>query len=498
MWYRLTGIAIMGMILTPIGRAVGSGAPPPQEVRMTDRGVRLALEQLDALLTATVKERDLPGLSAGVVYDQDLIWSKGYGLADLEQQIPADADTIYELASITKVFNAVMLMQLRDAGKLSLDDPVEKYLPEFTMRSSFADPRPPTFRQLVSHTAGLPRDFGFDTQSGEIRQFPAAVVLAGLKDREFQYPPYSGFHYSNLGVYIVGQALQRIAGVPYTQYVQQHVLTPLGMTRTGWEYTDAMRPHRAIGYLPAEPGKPRRVAPLFVPGDFGVSAGGLQSSVTDMAKLLSLFFREGPAGGAMVLGSTSLREMYASVVPAPNWRWGYGIGWEVEYYPQHTGIGHGGGAYGFSGRVCAVPDLKLGLVVLVNQDVYAGEFSRQAMELLLPAFEKLAAAPLPQHTPPLPAYAAAFTGHYGGPYGNADIVIRDGRLLLLPTQGTGEIGPPWLLSPQDEHTLLIVSGSADFNGHTIAYQPAAGDTPASIRLLEVTFPRTGPPRDGGQ
>ena len=148
-----------------------------------DPAVSAALTQLDAQLTAIMKERNLPGLSAGVVYDHELIWTKGYGYADLERRIPADADSIYEIGSVTKLFNAVMLMKLRDAGKLSLDDPIEKYLPEFKIRSSFPDPRPPTFRQVVSHVSGLPREYGFvTTESGVLKQYSAAVVLAGIRD----------------------------------------------------------------------------------------------------------------------------------------------------------------------------------------------------------------------------------------------------------------------------------------------------------------------------
>lgn len=452
-----------------------------------DQGIRAALEQLDAFLDATMKEHNLPGLSAGVVHDRELIWSRGYGWADVEKKIPANADTIYEIGSITKLFNAVMLMQLRDAGKLCLDDPVEKYLPEFRMKSRFGDQRPPTFRQVVSHVAGLPREYGFDTSHpGELRQFPAAVVLAGISEKEFQYPAYTGFHYSNLGIYIIGQALQRIAGEPYTEYMREHVFAPLGMANTGWEYTDSMKPHRAVGYLPAKGDGPREVAPLFVPGDFGVSAGGIQSSVTDMAKFLSLQFGDGPAGGAQVLGGTTLREMRSSVVPAQNWKWGTGIGWEVELIGGHNGICHSGATQGYSGKVRAVPDLKLGFVLLMNQDSDHDGISRTAVEMLIPAFEKaMADAPAARA---LPAYASAFTGRYTGEVGAVDIVIRENRLMLVPDEPGGK-DSPWILEARDERTMGIVSGSKAYDGLTIAFVPAVAAQPASIQFMGVTLQR---------
>ena len=457
-----------------------------------DPTVSAALTQLDAQLTAVMKERNLPGLSAGVVYDHELIWTKGYGYADLERRIPADADSIYEIGSVTKLFNAVMLMKLRDAGKLSLDDPIEKYLPEFKIRSSFPDPRPPTFRQVVSHVSGLPREYGLDVgKSGHLQQYPAAVVLAGIKNKEMQYPAYNGFHYSNLGIYIIGQALQRIAGESYTQYMQQNVFDPLGMRSTGWEYTDAMKPHQAIGYMAAKPDGSREIAPLFVPGDFGVSAGGIQSSVRDMAKFLSLQFGEGQAGGAQILGSTTLREMWSSVVPAENWLWGYGIGWEVEKYPKHVGICHAGGTLGFACKVRAVPDLKLGFVVLINQDTDSDELSRKLVEGLIPAFEQVAKQRALQEKPPLPADAAKYTGHYTCEFGIADIIVLDGRLLLITTEADGAKGAPWTLGAREDSTLLIKSGSKNFDGLVITFHPAREMEPASIELLGVKFRRTG-------
>ena len=457
-----------------------------------DPAVTAALGQLDTQLAAVMKERNLPGLSAGVIYDQELIWAKGYGYADLERHVPADADSIYEIGSVTKLFNAVMLMKLRDAGRLSLDDPIERYLPGFKIRSRFTDPRPPTFRQVVSHVSGLPREYGFDVgESGHLQQSPAAVVLAGIKDKEMQYPAYSGFHYSNLGIYIIGQALQRIAGEPYTQYMQKNVFDPLGMRCTGWEYTDAMKPHRAIGYTAPKRDGSREVAPLFVPGDFGVSAGGIQSSVRDMARFISLQFSEGPAGGAQILGSTTLREMWSSLVPAENWLWGYGIGWEVEKYPNHVGICHTGGTLGFASKVRAVPDLKLGFVVLINQDTDSDELSRKLVEGLIPAFEQVAKQRVLLERPPLPADAAKYTGHFAGKFGIFDIFILDGRLTLITTEEDGTKGAPWILQAREDSTLLIRSGSKDFDGQVITFHPAASGQPASIELLGVKFPRTG-------
>ena len=299
-------------------------------------------------------------------------------------------------------------------------------------------------------------------------------MLAGIADKEIQYPAYTGFHYSNLGIYIIGQAFQRIVGEPYTRYMQGTCSSPLGMTNTGWEYTEAMKPHRAIGYRrPAGRHAPDRA--LFVPGDFGVSAGGIQSSVRDMAKFLSLQFCDGPAGGAQILGGTSLREMRASLVPAPNWMWGYGLGWEVEQYPGHNGICHSGGTLGFASKVRAVPDLKLGFVVLINQDTDSDELSRKPVEVLsLPSrsWRKDGTA----GGASAPADAARYTGHYAGQFGCRHLASGR-RLVLITTKADGTKGAPWTLERRADSTLLIRSGSKELNGQFIAFRP--GDSSRS-------------------
>jgi len=178
--------------------------------------------------------------------------------------------------------------------------------------------------------------------------------------------------------------------------------------------------------------------------------------------------------------------MRSSVVPAKNWKWGYGIGWEVEDIGGHNGICHSGATNGFSGKVRAVPDIKLGFVLLMNQDSDHDGISRTAVEMLIPAFEKaMADTPAAQA---LPAYASAFTGRYAGEFGAVDIVIRDGRLMLVPDEPGGK-GSPWILEARDERTMAIVSGSKAYDGLTIAFEPAAAAQPASIKFMGVTLQR---------
>ena len=149
---------------------------------LADNEVASSLELLSAWTESQMAYRGQPGLSLGVIYDQELIWSKGFGYADLASQKPADSTTVYRIASITKLFTATAILQLRDEGKLQLDDPVAHHLPWFTVQNSFTDAPEITIRQLLTHTSGLPREAASPYWND--RNFPVTRVRGKL--RSFQ------------------------------------------------------------------------------------------------------------------------------------------------------------------------------------------------------------------------------------------------------------------------------------------------------------------------
>jgi CubicO group peptidase (beta-lactamase class C family) len=155
--------------------------------------VAAALTVLDAWITATVAQREQPGLSIGIVYDQDLIWAKGYGYADLQRQVPATPTTIYRIASISKLFTATAIMQLRDAGKLRLDDAVSDRLSWFSIKKTYEGGPPITVRNLITHTSGLPREVTL-ASTGATSRFRAVMIcfVSSLTKRRFSHPKMSG------------------------------------------------------------------------------------------------------------------------------------------------------------------------------------------------------------------------------------------------------------------------------------------------------------------
>jgi CubicO group peptidase (beta-lactamase class C family) len=338
------------------------------ELVRNDPGIQAALAALDSQIDAAFKEKGLPSVAIGVVYDQGVLWSRGYGFADIDAQRLATPGTVYRIGSNTKMFTATMLLQLRDAGKLLLDEPLAQYAPEVTLLIGANSWPQPTFREAASHTAGLAPNLFYVEADRDV--FLAKVATTSL-DAE----PGSGFAYSNLGFQLLGYTLEVIAAEPYRQYVTEHILRPLGMESSGFDATAGDR--LATGYAVDGAGERAPVGPFDLAGGYMAPAGALYSSVDDMAKFVELQFRSGPAAGAQILSSDSLRELRRPNARVPDDNvWGlkgacYGLGTFQDEEFGHAGFGHIGRVPGYASIVWMVPDLKLGIIVLANQIDYA-------------------------------------------------------------------------------------------------------------------------------
>lgn len=415
--------------------------------------IHRVLGELESLLDDALQEQRLVGMSAAVVYDQEILWAKGFGYANLDKQTPADTETVYNIASVTKIFTATMLMKLRDAGKLSLDDAIEDYLPEFSTKSQFNDPRPSTFRQMIAHVAGLPREP--EGKTGEAWP-PVDVFLENLRDIDLIFPPYTESKYSNLGISIIGHALSRVAGQPYRDYVVEHIFLPLGMECSGWELTDEMKAHLAVGYAALENDQPRQIAAHYELGEAGAPAGGVYTTVADLARFMSLQFREGPAGGTQILGSTTLREMRAPVFVNRDWSGGFGIGWYLGRVAGYPTAEHGGGQSGYAAKIHLVPELKLGFAICINQIADQHRISYTALELLVPVFDSILSEAMFR---PLPPGAEKLTGVYVEETGAATIeVIIEGKRLFIVQLHEGVNVGQWEAMPEDGYVFRMMGG----------------------------------------
>ncbi|HZE29597.1 MAG TPA: serine hydrolase domain-containing protein, partial [Gaiellaceae bacterium] len=213
----------------------------------------------------------LPSVSAAVFRGDELVWSEAIGLADVEQRIGASSDTQYAIASITKTFTAASVMQLRDAGKLDLEDPLSKHLPEATHETL-------TLRRMLAHASGLQRE-----PPGEIWEslaFPGEEeLLAGLVETEQVLPPMAAWHYSNLAYSLLGIVVARLSGMAFRDYVSERLLGPVGLGRTTWGPGE----HAALPYFVDPYSDAVQREPVLELGGKG-GESGLYSTTADLAR----------------------------------------------------------------------------------------------------------------------------------------------------------------------------------------------------------------------
>lgn len=377
--------------------------------------ITAALTNLEGMLEAIFQQKQVAGMSAALVYDQQVAWSKSWGFANIDTGTPVDLQTVFDAGSVVKMLTDTMLMQLRDAGKLHLDDPIERYLPSFRLKSSHGEP-PPTFRQAAGHISGVPREPGYQLNANGQPALPTVeAMLERVQEMDFTYPPMTAMHYSNLAVYGLGHALSQVAGQPYKSYVRQHILDPLGMNLSGWEFTPAMEAHRAQKYIPLYGGKARGKAVGMDFGDTGAPGGGFSTSVQDLVRFIMFQFHDGSDARQQVLSRYTLQEMRLPVWAEP---WGgTAIGWFLGRTAGHKTISHGGSAPGCSAAIRLCPDLKLGVALMMNEmNFMENALSEQALGAVIPAFEKaLAEQNPPAPRPPLPAGAETWAGFYATP-----------------------------------------------------------------------------------
>ena len=328
-----------------------------------------AIEQVDALAAAEIAKDNIGSITIGIISGGSLVWTKSYGYADMGKKIPATKDTVYRIGSITKQFTALMLLQLAEQGKVRLSDPVEKYFPEVNkLQGRFPNAPPITLVQLATHTSGLDREPDDEQRKyiyGSVSDWEKQL-MAAIAHTSYIHEPGTRYSYSNIGYAILGAALARAAAKPYTDYIQERILSPLGMTHTAFTPTDQIRPNLAKGYL-IEGGKVDAVTPEREHQGRGwkVPNGALYSTVGDMARFMAFEMGEEHAN---VLKKKTLEDNLERVDSAySDFTYGYGIGFQLRRRGNLISLGHDGVVAGYQSSAIFDPKTRLGVIVLCTR-----------------------------------------------------------------------------------------------------------------------------------
>jgi CubicO group peptidase (beta-lactamase class C family) len=326
----------------------------------------------------------LPGIAVSIVKDQNIIWSKGYGYANIEKKIPMEPQTICSICSISKLFTSIAIMQLVEEGKLRLDDSINAVLPGYDLQQQYAESGPITIRSLLTHSSGLPRESEFPYWSAPDFRFPTEKqVVSKLGTQKTLYPASTYFQYSNLGMTLLGEVLEHVSGLPYDQYIETHVLKPLGLTSTHPFLPEASwGKSMAIGYGSIHRDGHRDQMPFFQANGI-TPAAGFSSNTEDLARFASWQFRLLEKGGKEVLKSSTLRDMQRVQFLDPDWKTAYGLGFGLRDFNGISLVGHGGSCPGYLSSLTLDPKDKMAVIVMVNgQGENLGKYSDAILKIL--------------------------------------------------------------------------------------------------------------------
>lgn len=317
----------------------------------------------------TMKAQQMPGLSVAVMHG-DFRWSRGFGFADLENQVPARAESSYRMGSVSKPFTAAAVLKLAEEGKLDLDAEVQTYVPYFPKKA-----HPVTVRQLLAHQGGIShyRDY---MKEGRIREPKnTREALAIFQDFELIAEPGTAYNYSSYGYNLLGAVIEGASGKPYGEYVAEHVWKPLGMTSTRMDDPRALVPHRVTGYV-LEDGKLRRSEYVDISSRFG--GGGARSTVDDMLR-----FIDGLASGKVLKSDT--RNAAWTMQPTRDGRYTrYGLGFGIMMRNGRWIVAHSGAQQETRTNLVIVPSERFAFALASNfEDASLDVFEDKLIELFL-------------------------------------------------------------------------------------------------------------------
>lgn len=432
--------------------------------------IKTRLDLFEIWLKAHIAYRQQPGVSVAIVHDQELIYAKGFNFVDLEHakadnsaSAEVKADSIFRIASHSKLFTAIAIMQLRDAGKLRLDDAVSKYLPWFNIQNSYQDAPTITIRQILMHTTGLPREAGSGYWVDY--DFPTTEqIRARLGDLSTALPSETRHKYSNLAPTLAGEIVVALSGQTFEAYIEQHILQPLGMDSTSVVFPDEQKDRLVTGFGRRMPDNSRAIMP-FIDARGMAAATGLSSSVLDMARFLSWQLRVRAGGEFEVLKSSTLREMQRPHWVEPSWATAFGLGFGIVHKESRDFVGHSGGYPGYITYTVISPTEKIGISVFTNAlDGNPVLIAQQAIKWVAEGIKKKEVI---KEEPTIPPAWQKFIGTYRTQWTDTHVFVLDDKLVSVSPTLNDPLALLFELEPKENGTFIL---QGKYGGRAIGEQ----------------------------
>ena len=391
------------------------------------KGFELVALKLENAINYEIKSKNLNAISMVLVDDQKIAWAKGFGYENPDSKINADANTVYRVGSVSKLFTDMAIMQRVEIGEIDLDKAIQTYLPNFKPDNPYK--KPITLRQMMSHRSGLlrePRKGNYFTDD----EISLKTTVESIIPSKLIHEPESKTKYSNAAIAVVGYTLESLYKTPYVDYMQKHILEKIGMNNSAFAPNTKIRARLAKATMWSYDDRIFS-APTFELGM--IPAGSLYAPVTDLAKFMMVLFAQGKGPKEVVIKPETLNEMISPQFGGDKTR-GYGIGFGLSEHGGYQKIGHGGAIYGFSTQLYAIPEIKYGVATSSSVDIsnsITTKLSNYALDLMLANKNN---EPLPDYikTSQLDAkISQSLKGHYSRGNLYADIELRGPSTVLV-------------------------------------------------------------------
>src|SRR5215813_5501082 len=346
-------ILALCLVVSPAsGQTVSATSKPDQISRLQT--------ELEPKIKDVIQKGQLPGFAIGVVKDGKLIYAKGFGVAKLGTNSPVTSRSLFHMASVTKTFVATGVMQLVEQGKIDLDAPVTKYLPYFKMDDErYRDIR---IRQMLSHTSGIPDTTNYHWDKPEYDDGALERFVRSLTNQRLVFTPGERFAYSNTAYEILGDVIAKVSGESFEDYVQHHILTPLGMKDSTLLVRQANQQLLTTPHI--EEHSKVVVSKIFPYNRAHAPSSTLYSNIEDMSRWALANLNHGELEGQRILKRETAESMWQPVVNAFNMK--EGISWFTTVLQGHRLVMHDGGDVGFESRLMLAPDDSVAVIAMAN------------------------------------------------------------------------------------------------------------------------------------
>jgi CubicO group peptidase (beta-lactamase class C family) len=346
------------VILLAVILILGCSTAPKKPDQIIPGNYDYAKEYITWLTKKEMKKNQVIGVSIAIVDNQRIVWAQGFGYADVKNNVPATSETVYRIGSISKLFTVMATMQLAEQGKVDIDKPLKKYLPQFSVKSRFPDSGPITLRTIMTHHSGLPSDM----PKGALTSESPSTLLYRLKDEYVAYPPNYVLAYSNVAMALLGLMVEQVSDTEFCEYLNQFVFASIGMPHSSFKLTPEIKSLLSKGY---KNGKETKQIPLR-----DVAAGSMYSNVLDLSRFIQMLFAKGQVDNRQILQPATIDEMLRPQNEAVtlDFEQRIGLGWSLDYgvKTKEKIAGHMGAMPLFRTELAILPEKKIGVVVLTN------------------------------------------------------------------------------------------------------------------------------------